>query len=84
MDDLCEGWSDEIRQGVMDLGQYDEQTWKRLEPQLVEKGEREKVDRFKKLGGGGYGYVLPEEREQDPIGTKTGDSQVGEGQRGDG
>lgn len=46
---MCGAWSESVRQ-VVELGRYDEQTWKRLGPSLVGKGEREVLARFKKMG----------------------------------
>lgn len=48
--DMCEPWGTELQQGVTDMDYYDEQTWKKLDPKLVEKGEREELERLKKMG----------------------------------
>lgn len=53
--DMCEGWPKEVRRGVMDLEYGDEQRWKRLDPTLVELGEKAELERFKKTGV--YEYV---------------------------
>lgn len=44
----------------------DEQDWKKLDPKLVEKGEREELERFKKMGV--YDYVSRAEAENDQEG----------------
>lgn len=66
VDDMCEGWSDDVRRGVVGLEYYDGQTWKRLDPSLVERGEREDLDRFTKMGA--YAYVRREEAMSDQQG----------------
>lgn len=53
VDDMCGGWSAEMKQSVTDPQYHEEQTWQRLDPELVEKGERGELDRCKKMGGGG-------------------------------
>lgn len=47
VDDMCEEWTREVRQGVTDMEYHDEQTWKKLGPDLVVKGECEEL---KKMG----------------------------------
>lgn len=37
----CESWSEEVQQGITDMDYYDKQTWKKLDPKLVEEGERD-------------------------------------------
>lgn len=68
MDGTCEMWADEIRRVVVELEYYDEQTWKRLVPELVQKGEREELDRFMKTGV--YEYMTRRWAEEDPEGKK--------------
>lgn len=46
---VCVHWSEKVRWGVEDMGHYDEKTWKRVVPLLVEKLDREELERFKKL-----------------------------------
>lgn len=53
---MYERRSAKMQQSVTDLDYYDGQTWKRLDPQLVEKGEHEELDRFKKMRV--YEYVV--------------------------
>lgn len=50
LDDMCEGWGVVVRQGAVDLGYSDQHAWKRLDPWLVETGEREELDRSTKMG----------------------------------
>lgn len=42
--DMCEGWRDDVRQGVVDLVYYDEETSTRLGPSWLKKGECEKLE----------------------------------------
>lgn len=48
--DMYERWPGEVRRGGGVPESHDDQTWKRLEPQLVEQGERVELYCFKKMG----------------------------------
>lgn len=48
--DMCGGWSAELKQSVAHVAYYNEQIWIMLDPQLVEKGECQDLERFKKRG----------------------------------
>lgn len=62
VDDMCEKLSKDIQQGIMEY--YDEQTEKRLDPDLVVQGEREELARFQKMGV--YDNVRRDEADNDP------------------
>lgn len=47
---MCEGWNEDVCRSVIDLGYYDEQTWKMLVPKLVEMGDRAELHRFNPKG----------------------------------
>lgn len=63
---MCEAWSDDVRRGAVDLGYYDEQTWKRFNPKLVEMGEKADLEHVQEMGV--YEYVSREVGRRDGIG----------------
>lgn len=48
--EMCEKVPEDVYRGTMDMEYYDESTWKRLDPKLVEMGETVEMDRFTKTG----------------------------------
>lgn len=52
---------------MVDIEYYDEQIWKRLDPKLVELGEKAELDRFQKMGV--YDYVPRDIARPDPTGA---------------
>lgn len=61
---MCDKEDPELRSWATDMKYYDEVTWKKLEPALVELEERAELERFKKMGV--YEYVSRNEAVHDP------------------
>ena len=64
--DMCEPSHDEIGRGAVDFAYYDENTWEELDPTGVAAGERDELERFRKMGV--YDYVTRREAERDAEG----------------
>lgn len=75
--DTCERWNEEVCTGIVDLEYYDEQSPKKLDPFLVEQGEKAELGRFKRMGV--YEYVPRDVMRTDPTG-KNSHGQAGQGQ----
>ena len=50
VDILCEKDDPELQRMMHDCAYYDENTWERLDPKQVQKGERDEYERFCKMG----------------------------------
>ena len=64
--DMCEPVDPMIRQMMLDMEYFDENTWERLDPSLVEKAELDELARFKLMNV--YTYVSRSEAMNDPEG----------------
>lgn len=64
------GWSDEVMRSAVGMPYYDVQSWKRLDPILVEEGGGEELGRLKNMGVYEYSTPEPEEAQRD-VGGKT-------------